>query len=115
MVFRQNNSWAQLVSRCTYIPDSEIEVVEGDRIGQLSLGSQIRMKLLVQDTYDPGNPQKKIIQHVAGLPDFFTYDLDTDKGLKYIQRFIQNAALHECDEWFRVDGKIYDDPHKRGR
>jgi hypothetical protein len=110
-----NSSWAQLVSRCTYIPDSEIEVVEGEHIGQISLGSQIRLKMLVQNTYDPGNPQKTIIQHVGGLPDFGItgFDLDTDMGLRYIQRFIRGVAQHESDEWFRVDGKIYDDPHKR--
>jgi hypothetical protein len=107
------NSWAQLVSRCTYIPDSEIEIRESEKIGQISLGSQIRLTMKVQDTYNPGNPNKILIAHVGSLP-FTPYEFpDQDMALRYIHNFIRGTATHEADEWFRVDGKIYEDPHKR--
>jgi hypothetical protein len=109
------SSWARLIERCSYIPESRLEVFPGPRMGYLPGYDQIRLILKVQDTYNPGDPRKQEIAHVGTLPDLGVGDMDESYYLGYLQNFVRGTAVHEADEWFRVDGRIYDDPHKRGR
>jgi hypothetical protein len=96
---------AQL-DRVSYRPGWKIEYHEGDW-GD----GWIVVRAKVPDTYDPGREVE--ILHTGRVPSYLLDD-DEETFIHWLAHFLQGVERHESREWFRVDGAIYDDPHKDG-
>jgi hypothetical protein len=88
------------IARYSYKPGWRIE-----RFNQYSLLLTAR----VENSYEPG-----MFIEVAHIRPFNEYLTETPEGLRHAVKYLlKSYEEHEFDEWFRYDGQLIDDPHKR--
>lgn len=90
-----------IVSRITYKPGWHIVFVYDN-----NLGTCVRVEAVVNDVK---NPEVKTTLH---LIRYVPMGMNEEAFLHFLASMVQEAELHESMEWFMVDGKVFDDPHK---
>lgn len=75
--------------------------------GDMFLGPCIMITMKVEDTYHPGTTVEvgkpcSLFGVPAGNEDVFA---------RWLLHQLQELEVHECREWFKWDGVIYDNPH----
>lgn len=99
---------AQL-ARFTYKPGWTFFIVPTGRdLSAMGAEWALRIVVEVQDAY---NPRQRIVvasHYPIWNGEFLTEEWFTQMVMKNIQGF----EIHESREWFRVDGEIYDNPHR---
>lgn len=78
------------------------------------------------ETYEPGSvyirirwaaPDSFYPERIANLTSLYSYSSNSiieggDKAIAgMVQHAISLAEMHEINEWFKIDGKFYKDPH----
>lgn len=97
----------ELLRRISYKP--EFTVIVQPPLNIYLNQPSIRFTYNVMDSRGTG----KVVP-LTSIKTVDEYYLDNeDWFFGFIQQTIREMELHESDEWFRVDGKLYDDPHKR--
>lgn len=64
-----------------------------------------------EDARHPG--RDCVIRSLRVVPPFIVESQDEDHFAHWLQHVFFEMENHESREWLRMDGKIYDDPHKR--
>jgi len=65
--------------------------------------------MLVPDVNDPTHEVP--ISSYTRFEDPLTNQLPVAQYIAQIRRYIRELEAHEFDEWFKVDGKCYNEPH----
>lgn len=93
-------SWLEHV---TYKPHMTFTILKLDQY-QLTL----EMRMRVEDTYRPGE-----MTHVISGVSFYyeTFKNKQQNFYKWVLSQLIMLETHETREWFKVDGKIFDNPH----
>lgn len=95
-----------------------------------STGPALSVKIMVEDSRHPGRgPSYRESNTAAGHPFQIERDdlievsaavdipkrlliaRDSEDFFRWIRRVVEFVEQHEIDEWFRVDGKLVNDPH----
>jgi hypothetical protein len=104
-----------ILKRCTYRPGWKLELsgaAEGYRPDDYTVHLDSTYSLVVtanvEDTYNPGRltPIGSIFP-LRGLEFLET----PEEFMRLVQRALWRHEEHESQEWLKIDGKIYDDPH----
>lgn len=90
----------ELASKVTYKPGWEFDIYEGKWEGQ-----HIAIKTQVPDAYDV---TKMVVLDVHSMLPFFDAE---DQFYQWLLWRITRIEVHEAREFFRVNGKVFDDPH----
>ena len=92
-----------IVASISYKPGFKIELTKID-----AHSCEFDVQMQVKDTYKPGNT---IVHstHCFSLGYFGR----KEHLIEFIRHAITTLELHERDEWFKVDGKLLNDPHKK--
>lgn len=67
---------------------------------------QISILAMVPDSYHPDD--KIEVGSVAVLPPNLC---DVDEFARWLGYILREREIHECREWLKVDGKVFDNPH----
>ena len=100
----QIDAWCKAI---TYKPNFTIEFFEDHR------HSYFIIKMDVPDsTIDEEIPPTVKVQQWSVIPP---YDLTQDQFNDFVFREILRLERHEAQEWFKIDGKLWNDPHAHDR
>lgn len=72
-------------------------------------GSSLHLKCYVPDSTRPPH-ELYLLQFQMYIPHYVEHH-DADYQLHYISIMLEEFELHERDEWFRVNGKLVNNPH----
>lgn len=99
----------ELVGRLSYRPGWAMQVEEFAE--GFWTGPRVVITAMLADTYNPARMAE--FRAYASLPplDYLTEEL----ALLAIGGALKEAEIHESREWFKLDGKIIDDPHAEQR
>lgn len=67
----------------------------------------IRVVMPVEDTYRPGVMTEVVSMQTLSL----SYDFPDEQFYTAVLECLKYVEEHECREWFKVDGKIFSNPH----
>lgn len=93
----------ELLKRVTYKPGVKLAFDPGESFGIATL----TITSMVQDVNEPSRTIP--LTNRQALPPL-EY-MDRDEFIFRIGDALMRFERHECDEWFRVDGKPVNDPH----
>jgi hypothetical protein len=107
--------WAnEQIATCSYKPEWKFEVQESGPLDGAAVHywatAVLVMSMMVEDSYHPGQQIK--IGRRQSVPIHVVERMDRRFFLEWIFRAIIDAERHEAQEWFKVDGVVFDDPHK---
>lgn len=51
-----------------------------------------------------------VVNHPTPIPPYFL-DFDEEEQIRFVLEALHRAERHEACEFFKVDGKLFDDPH----
>lgn len=98
----------ELIDRITYKKGWKLEVVP------MSLNGFTALKIItppLQDTYHPDDPTRVApVQFMFPCYMMFS-EMAEAAQIAFVDRCLQDAEIHEQQEWFRIDGKMVKDPH----
>lgn len=94
---------ASVLERVSYRPGWTIRVYDGRREGQ-----HIAITTQVPDAYDPAETVTLDVHSM--LPP----QRDTEAFLTWLSWRLGRLEIHESREWFRYNGRAWDDPHADG-
>lgn len=94
-----------ILNRLSYKPKWKFELrSEG-------LSSTIIVKAWVRNSLPPHSDG--YVYHTSGFPPI--NDMSEDRLVSLVRDYVRRAELHEIDEYFKLDGKLINDPHKHER
>lgn len=99
----------KILYRITYKHGWEFEIIERNLFTRDTL---LRITALVKDSRKANN--YATLQHVAIIPDLLLLPDNSDMFVPWLFNEIMFVERHEAQEWFKVDGVVFDDPHKKG-
>lgn len=100
--------WAiSVLSRITYKPGWTLKV-EPDLFTEVE--GILTIEFVTEDTYHPGRMSRIMMRET--IPYYILTPRDEKKFTRYILDTLIKAEKHEAREWFKVDGVIFDNPHK---
>lgn len=70
----------------------------------------IRIEFKAEDTRNPGRTARVTARE--RIPEFVIVRRDPKRFFIAVQEALFKVERHESQEWFWVDGQIFDDPHK---
>lgn len=73
--------------------------------------ARLSLRALVQNSYDPEQPPS-VIEFTQMVPEMIE-DYDDNYQKVYLRCFLENWEMHESAEWFKIDGKVVNDPHAK--
>lgn len=95
-----------LLGRVTYKRDFEFCVLSDGPVA----GPMIRASMRVEDSRRPSTFGS--VQSTTTLPLAFT---DEYSFFSWFANWLIQLEKHESQEWFKVDGELFVDPHAEGR
>lgn len=98
----------KIVKRITYKPGWRIYCASRPREPEVPEGELVvRIIFMAEDVTAPGKQTK------VGLGVSFWLDQDYSEEviLKRIMQGVRELEMHEVEEWFKVDGRNFVDPH----
>jgi hypothetical protein len=90
------------LDRHTYKPGWELEIVD-PVFSEPLLG----IHFACRDTYHPERPEVRVGKCVP----LYTLPKDPEMFTRCLAHELQAMEVHESREWFKRDGKIFDNPH----
>ena len=101
-------NWRELLENFRYMPNFKLEYIGGEM-------HRIKFVMKVQDSRWAPDPARPHIFNPPVIPISATIAMGSFIAEKYAIRrlrdVLQELALHEVDEWFRVNGELIFDPH----
>lgn len=109
MISNDTTQWCRsIVERCEYKPGWEIHISDGDLF---NLGEPIlKIKFKTADSRFPDRIISVGMSHT--VPEHVTMSLNKKRFIHWVLDMVMKVEIHEIKEWFKVDGEIFDDPHK---
>jgi hypothetical protein len=95
----------EMLSHFRYKPGVELVVRDS-----LLSGACLLITMKTEDTYNRGH----FIEIGKGVPLWFAPTRNIAEFGRWLLEQLKELEEHECREWFRCDGVIFDDPHKNG-
>jgi hypothetical protein len=90
----------EALTHISYKPGWEFKIYDGKHEGQ-----HVVITTVVPDAYDPDkNVTLDVHTSIAPMRD-------VDQFYEWFLWRLKRLESHECREFYRVDGKVYDDPH----
>lgn len=96
-----------VIDKITYKPNWQISYVIDER------NEAVTITIASSPVPDVNDQSVQTVRHNQCLVDFFFIShLSEEQLIQLVRRQLVGFEIHELDEWFMVDGKRVNEPHK---